>query len=185
MNRVLIGLAACLLLAACGRGDGEVQTAPVDLPHAAEVAPPPKPHYVVKDGDEYGYQGQLSEDEIKRGQAASALRMYTYLGQYKGAHQVMNKDGQWRTVAECESPCMHVKVFTFNGDRFVRRELYSLNPAMLLAEVFQDAIDGHLEPLRGTRDGKLVQLWVDGEKKTVVHLPVNTSPKLPVAGGPV
>lgn len=183
MLRVSICIGVLALLAACSKPAPEVARSPdpVAVPDLAVAPPPPppRPNYVIRDGDEYGYQPAVSERDRENGLVTNALVMYSYLGEHNGVHQVMHRDGDLRFVAECEGACMHVKVYAFDDGRFLKREIYALTPGMLLAEVMEDATEGRLYPLRGTRDGKLVQIWVDGEKKKVVHLPVATSPRVP------
>lgn len=163
MKAILACVAALAALTACGKNDAG-QPAPV-----VQAAPAmPAHYYAMKDGLEYGYEEAISEEARKHGQAAVKLMMFSYLGEKAGAYQVMNKDGNVRSVAECSRPCDYAKVYTFMGDRFVDKQILKLTEGALLRFVLADAMRGKLEPLSGDQKGRLVSFWVDGEAKRLV-----------------
>lgn len=126
----------------------------------------PTQRYVLKDGDQYGYEQALSQDDQKRGQAATKVQMYSYLGRRDSTIQVMHRaDKKSRFVAECTLPCDFVKVYTFYGDQFVGKETIRLQPGALLGEVFDDAANGRLEQMVGEQRGQKVTFWVDGAER--------------------
>lgn len=139
-------------------------------PQMAEPAKPalPEHFYAIKDGMEYGYAPAISTNDKNEGRAASKLLMFNYLGAKGSVHQVMLKNGDIRTVAECEKPCEFAKIYVFSGPRFVSKEILQLDPGAILQLVFADAMRGKLTKLSGNQNGKQVAFWVDGESKKLV-----------------
>lgn len=178
---ILVGWA--LALEACG---DRVGGAPKRAPAAAAAAPaqqvlpislPPKVahEYVVRDGQEYGYEPAISENQRSSGQAAAEIRMFSYLGRKGDVYQVMLKDDNVRSVVECEKPCDFGKIYTFVGDRFVRKDTVRLAPDAIASAAVRDAMRGELNPLRGEQRGKATSFWVDGSVKRLIVGDAETS----------
>lgn len=167
-------LAICVAtLAACG--DQAPTAAAVTVAPAAAPAAVPEHVYAIKDGIEYGYEQALSDQDRTQGRVAKSLLMFSYLGKKGGAYQVMLKEDDVRTVAECALPCEYAKVYTFVDVTFVKKETIPINPSALLAGVFADAITGQLEQMQGLRDGTVTTFWVDGGKKRLIVADAKTS----------
>lgn len=135
-------------------------------PAASAEPAKPKQNYVLKEGDQYGYEQALSADDQKRGQVATKVQMYSYLGRRDSTLQVMQRaDKKSRFVAECTLPCEFVKVYSFYGDQFVGKETLRLQPGALLGQVFDDAANGRLDQMFGEQRGQKVTFWVDGAEQ--------------------
>ncbi|MDP3610988.1 MAG: hypothetical protein Q8R98_03980 [Rubrivivax sp.] len=164
---------ASLALLMAGCGERATTTAATALPAAAPAVP--KHIYAIKDGLEYGYEQALSDQDRNQGRVAKSLLMFSYLGKKDGAYQVMLKDDNVRTVAECALPCEYAKIYTFVDVTFIKKETIPINPSALLAGVFADAISGQLEQMQGLRDGTVTTFWVDGDKKRLIVADAKTS----------
>lgn len=175
---LLVSVSVVLVLGGCGKAEESPQASPGAVTAAPQMKLPAH-NYSVKDGSEYGYQSKLTEEDVRQGKAAISLRMFSYLGERDGLHQVMLREGNVRLIAECANPCVHARVYRFIDGDFIDREIYAMNPSMLLSQVFDDALAGQLEQLQGMRDGRLVSFWVDTAEKRVVHYPVESPPKQP------
>jgi hypothetical protein len=91
----------------------------------ATVPPPPAHNYVyVKDG-EYGYQPEISQDQLNAGQASAALVMVRYLGEHQGVYRVeVVEGGAYGGTLSCASPCSYVTVKEYDYDgELVDREI--------------------------------------------------------------
>ena len=181
---VLLGvfLLSTILVSSCGKTEPPpiVDNRPpwvVNPPPDPVPVPPPKPKhlYSVQDGLEYGYAQALSDQDIKSGTATKSLLMFSYLGKKDGAYQVMLKDGSYRTVVECALPCEVAKVYTFVGDRFLKKEMMPINGAVLVAAPLMDAMAGYLNQLTGMKGTVEMSFWVDGDKKRLVVEDLRTS----------
>lgn len=169
---LMLALIMAMLLSACG--DQATKAAAVtEAPAAAPAAP--RHIYAIKDGLEYGYEQALSDQDRTQGRVAKSLLMFSYLGKKGGAYQVMLKEDDVRTVAECALPCEYAKIYTFVDVTFVKKETIPINPSVLLAGVFADAISGRLEQMQGLRDGTVTTFWVDGDKKRLIVADAKTS----------
>lgn len=172
LKMMLMVACAMVLISGCGEPGGGSNSAVAVAP----VPPPaPKHLYAIKDGLEYGYEQALSEQDRNQGRVTKSLLMFSYLGKKGGAYQVMLKDDNVRTVAECALPCEYAKVYTFVDVTFIKKETIPINPSALLAGVFADAISGQLEQMQGLRDGTVTTFWVDGDKKRLIVADAKTS----------
>lgn len=172
MFDLMLALIMTVLLTACG-DQAPKATAVAEAPSAAPAVP--KHVYAIKDGFEYGYEQALSDQDRSQGRVTKSLLMFSYLGKKGGAYQVMLKEDDVRTVAECALPCEYAKVYTFVDVTFIKKETIPINPSALLAGVFADAITGKLEQMQGLRDGTVTTFWVDGDKKRLIVADVKTS----------
>jgi hypothetical protein len=162
--RTAVLLTALVLLTAC---DARVKDTEPAAPTATAVREV-KPNYVMRDGIEYGYEKALSEDDRKKGQVTAPLMMFSYLGRKDGLYQIVNKQGTIRYVAECSKPCEFAKIYTFDRDRFMGKEVMKLTGDALLSHVFADATSGKLDQMIGTRNDDRVTYWVDGAAKRLI-----------------
>lgn len=109
-----------------------------------------KHHYVLKDGDYYGYERQLSELDRKTGSVAPEVLMVRYVGQRNGTHQVVyhQRGIRYAEVYECATPCEFIKVMTFQASRLTHTDRYRATPGALGWSMLQDAMNGNLVPMR-------------------------------------
>lgn len=161
-----------LALAGCGEkpagsGGGQSENA---KPVAEVVAPKQAEHfYVMADGDEYGYELGVSQIDQDNGKMANSLMMFRYAGENAGKHQAYSKDGLTFTVIECGNPCEFMKVMTFAGTEFIRKELVRATEGTIGWGVMADAINGFLQ-VHKTKDGKS-HPWFD-ERKGIRFIPL-------------
>ena len=166
-------LVTCLGALLTGCGDKVAATQQLNI--APAVPEQPKHFYVIKDGIEYGYEQALSDQDRNQGRAANTLLMFNYLGKKGDAYQVMIRDGEVRTVAECSMPCEYARVYTFLDTKFLKKETMKIGPQVIVAAVFADAMKGNLQQMTGMRDGVKTTFWVDGEGKRLVVADASTS----------
>ncbi len=159
---VVLGMAGCGDESASGSANAESV--------AEMVAPKPAVHfYVVADGGEYGYEQGVSQSDMDNGKMANSLMMFRYAGEHDGKHQVYSKDALAITVIECSDPCEFMKVMTFAGTVFIRKELVRATEGTIGWGVMTDAINGFLQ-VHKTKDGKS-HPWFD-EKKGIHFIPL-------------
>lgn len=163
MKKLFVMIASVAILSGCGDSK------------TADVSPPsktPDHHYAMKDGDEYGYQQGISENDLKSGQHAKSLLMIRYLGQRNGVYQTyMNLNDVGSAVMECTNPCQFLKTMTFVGNTFVSKDRIPVAPGILGQEIMEDAINGKLEQYVQEKNGKRFSLWFDeksGVKRTEI-----------------
>lgn len=173
MRRFLSGAMVVIAVMMGGCGEKSNATAPASEAPGAPVLP--KHFYSLKDGKEYGYEQAVSEEARRQGQGTTSLLMFSYLGRKGDAYQVMLKDGNMRTIAECSRPCEFSKVYTFVGDRFIKKETMRVTPEIVVAAVLADAMNGQLDQMLGEQNGVPVTFWVDGETKRLVVANAATS----------
>lgn len=143
---------------------------PVSMPSIPAI---PDHFYAIKDGNEYGYEKAISEEDRKKGQVAADVLMFNYLGEKDGAYQVMLKEGDQRTVAECTAPCEFTKIYTFSGTQFIQKKMMKLTPETILSSVLHDAMNGKLDVLSGMQQDRMVSFWVDGTNQKLTLIPVD------------
>lgn len=175
MKNTVISLALAIGTAVLVAGCGDKAVSSGSAPAVAVAPAMPQHLYAIKDGQEYGYEQGISESDRKNGQAAVKLMMFNYLGRKGDVYQVMLKNGNVRTVAECAKPCDFAKVYTFIGDRFSDKEMLKLTPTAIVSSVFADAMTGQLDQLTGEQNGTAVTFWVDGDSKRLVVADAKTS----------
>lgn len=114
--------------------------AAVATPQAVPAqALPPSHYYVWKQGDQYGYQRELSEDARKRGIATEPLFVIRPQESRDGQHAFFSVDGGVTTIFKCTEPCEVVETAGTLGP--------SVLPApqgSLLWAVVEDARNGEL-----------------------------------------
>lgn len=170
MKHLWIAVVA-VLLAACDK-PVEYQTTATQTQALPQPAAAPRHNYVLKDGFEYGYEKALSAEDRQQGRVASSLRMFKYLGSRNGTHQVVTQSDDVRTVIESSPPYEFAKVYVFSGTRFLEKEVVRLAPDSLGAAVIADAVNTRLEQWVGQQQGINGHLWVDGDEKKLVFLPM-------------
>jgi hypothetical protein len=120
--------------------------------------------YSLKDGLEYGYERQLSENERKQGQGATEIVMVRYFGERDGNFQFGIKESGVDAVFQCQNPCEFTKVMTFLNGRHLRTERGRFPPETIAGHVMQDIFNKHLERYTTTRNGKTFVFWFNEEK---------------------
>ena len=116
-------------------------------PTSVEIPPPPKPthNYDFRDGDTYGYEAALSDDDRKAGKAARDVVIYRYAGLIEGKHtlEFLEPDGAISSVSQCSSDCHAIR--TWAGGRSYLR---AFDPSSILGAAMEDAIKGRLRKPR-------------------------------------
>lgn len=154
-GRVGASLLAILLLAGCGaQGNvysgppapaGTVDTQPV--PEAPPAPAAPLHNYVYEQDGQYGYQPQLSPDQINAGAASAPLVMFRYLGESRGVYRAQSQTAPFTGVLSCSAPCDYITVLTYYADgEIAARQVMPGNNNSIAAEVMQDAMNGQLIP---------------------------------------
>jgi hypothetical protein len=104
---------------------------------------PPSPvapathNWLYRNGQEYAYQGELSDDQKRAGESTPAVQMYRYLGEHDGVFK-LQFDGE---TATCANPC---QVITIAAGLF-HVERVDFDPDSILGAAFTDAFDGQLQ----------------------------------------
>jgi len=133
---VLLAVVAPLTLGACGREDTP----------AAQSEPPPQPpphHWIVKEGQEYGYPEEISPTEALAGRAASEVQMFRYMGNPNGDYRLMSGGASGQTLYECHNPCDVIRITLPDYYGSVKHVVF--NPSTVIGSAFTDAFNGQLE----------------------------------------
>lgn len=118
--------------------------------------------YSMKDGDEYGYEPALSEDQKRAGAIASNLVMIKFLGERKGHYQLLQSINEGvQIVFECDRPCSFLRARTFLNGIEQSKERIRRAEGSILFYAFEDAMAGELEQHYIMRKGKKLTLWFD------------------------
>jgi hypothetical protein len=120
-------------------------------PRHRDAQPPPAAtahNWQYRVGQDYAYQGELSDDQRKAGQTRPSVQIYRYLGQRGGAYE-LRFDGE---TASCANPCetIYIHAGLFHVERL------AFDPDTLLGAAFTDAFNGQLavyDPAKGD-DGR-------------------------------
>ncbi|MHB1333413.1 MAG: hypothetical protein ACYCY1_12515 [Sulfuriferula sp.] len=163
-----------LLLAGCDSGQNTKQVSVEEAPSAeiAQAAPKPDHFYSMKDGQEYGYEKGISQDQQNAGQVAAALMMFKYAGQKDDLYQVYSTTpGGGAIVMQCSNPCDFIKTMAFFQGAFVSAERFKATDGALGWAVLTDAINGKLEQYVTEKHGKKAHIWFD-EHKGLTNTPI-------------
>lgn len=138
--------ALALTLAACSEdklpeADASNSSEIMFVPEAAKK---PAHRYDFKEGLTYGYISDISEEDKKIGKAVGEVMMFTYHGGEGGIHKLRSVDPKGQEIAryECSTPCVAIKA---SMGSTIDRIAYSTDS--VIGSVFQDAMNGHLEPV--------------------------------------
>lgn len=111
----------------------------------ANALPPSSHNYVYEKDGEYGYQPQLSQDQINAGDASRPLVMFRYLGKSRGVYRAQSSTGPFTGVLSCSAPCDYITVVTHYADgEIADRQVMPGDDNSIAAEVMQDAMNGQL-----------------------------------------
>jgi len=114
----------------------------------------PQHNYVVNTGDTYGYQQHVSDEDKAKGVTFKPLRMMTYVGKRNGSYQIIDANGVYIVVLECSDPCKTFKTMAFRDNGVHVQTVYiQTTPGSLAARVFEDAMNGFLEPFNASEAG--------------------------------
>ena len=92
---------ALLLIAGCSQQNSTSTAASqpaISDASAASEAVVEKHNYVVKDGLEYGYESELSQNDKDQGKVANTVLMFRFAGEKDGRYQVYIKQGDLSEV---------------------------------------------------------------------------------------
>ena len=125
----------CLLLAACDAHN----EAPGNT--VAEAAP--LHNWTYREGDAYGYQSAVSDDDKKAGQSASEVVMYRYYGKDGDDYVLRSRNAFGDYETRCTNPCEVMRVTLAGQGEVLKRLVYSDD--LVVAAALKDAIAGNLE----------------------------------------
>ncbi len=171
-STLFISLFAAGVLLGCGEAKTEAAKPAAQstetVSEAPEAAAPAKSdhYYSMRDGDEYGYERAISQDEQNQGQAANQLLMVKYAGQKDGKYQVYVQDKQTFGVFECSAQCDYIKSMTFFGKEHIKTERMKGGPESVAGAALTDAINGKLEQAKVAKKSdksKKMHIWFSEE----------------------
>ena len=158
---------------------GRDEVADQALPVAKNVGPefsappPPRHNWTYRDGNQYGYEQGISDEQRAQGQVATKLLMFRFNGERDGKYQAYVRDGDYASVLECQSPCEYVKSMVFTGrGKAIRTEHMRAVSGSIASALIEDMRDGDLELYTFEREGKRYSHWFD-EKTGVQRIPVS------------
>lgn len=144
------------LLSLIGCGDGAENTTQIKTSTAVQPGTPKpkteakipasKDHqYSMRDGKEYGYETELSQQDKANGIGANSLTMVRYAGFRNGKYQAFSYTDGIYSVLECEYPCEYMKVMTFSKGQHIHTERMKVYEGVIGWSIMQDAMHGKLE----------------------------------------
>jgi hypothetical protein len=150
---VLALLALIVLLATCsGNQEAPKATAPPGATAEAPAVPVPvdvtPPHaWQHRDGQEYGYETVLSEEDKHVGKAAADILMFRYLGEAGGIYTVEQVGNGLRVRASCTNPCDLVRVRTITPFGSTTQRI-AFAPDSIIGAALTDAFNGQMDRYR-------------------------------------
>jgi hypothetical protein len=134
-----IGVGLLLVLAAAGCAPKQAANTPNAFSASsgqATIATAATHSWRYRQGQDYAYQAQLSDDQQRAGQTVPTTQIYRYLGQ-RGGVFVLQVDSE---TATCANPCQVITLHT--GVFHVERVAF--DPDSLIGAAFTDAFNGQL-----------------------------------------
>lgn len=131
---------------------GSPTTAQTQVSAAASASPAaptlPTHNYTYEKGSVYGYQPQLSQNQINSGAASAPLVMVRYLGEHQGVYRAAIVDVADTSILSCSSPCSYITERDYYnnpyfGSQLVDKEIIPAG-STLAAAIMQDAMNGQL-----------------------------------------
>lgn len=124
--------------------------------------------YSMRDGQEYGYERDVSAADRLQGRTANPLLMLKYAGQKDGVQQIFGSEGSSIMVMECDTQCEFIKVSAYSteGGPPLSVDRVRADPDALATHAMQDARYGKLEPFVAQIKKKPHHVWFD---KTGAH----------------
>ncbi|WP_290645703.1 hypothetical protein [Aquabacterium sp.] len=106
---------------------------------------PPKHRYAMRKGDEYGYERDLSQEDISKGTKATALIMVRLIQADHGSYRLVSTDGPVQTMISCEEPCEFMTVSMMLPGITNKSQTLRADPNTIGGAMLQDARNGLLE----------------------------------------
>ncbi len=138
-----------------------------------------KHFYTLKDGEEYGYERVLSENDENSGRVAPGLSMVKFLGEQDGVLQAIMDSPvpKHKMIAQCTRPCEFIKLMVVRGDILVNKQTIR-GGLSVAAEMMADAMAGNLIQSTKKIDGQIYHQWFD-EETGFQRSPVTEPPAAP------
>lgn len=117
------------------------------------TTPTPDHNYVYEKNGIYGYQQQLSQDDINAGTASKPLDMVKYLGQKNGVYRVLlidESDGSASNLLSCSPPCTYMTIETLYAGQSMNKQTIP-TVGTLGGDILNDAMNGKLK-IYGQKD---------------------------------
>ena len=127
VSMTVLGLGAC-----DGASSSNETSAAVSTDH----------HYSMKDGEAYGYEHALSEEDQKSGVASKSLEMFRYAGVEAGVYRLVIGDKSDPYEITCEKPCKFMK--TFEVGKEDKAERHAFDTTSIMGSAMEDAQAGKL-----------------------------------------
>ncbi|MFC3874855.1 hypothetical protein [Neisseria musculi] len=167
MKKYLVLLVA-VAVAACSQSD--TQTPQEEILKQEKQSTIPDHFYSLQDGQEYGYESAISQDQANAGQAASNIIMIRFAGEKDGKYQIYGKENQVYSVFECDKNCQFIKSMVFVDNQLIRKEMLKGGNDSVASFAFMDAINGKLEKSVEESKGKKYHIWFTekGKQRTEI-----------------
>jgi hypothetical protein len=133
-------------------GNASKQGSPTTAQTQASTAPAapilPSHNYRYEKDGEYGYESELSQDQIEAGVASAPMLMVRYLGQRRGRYRAEIVSGASTSVLSCSSPCSYITARDYyhnpySGSELIDKEVIPAGNTVA-ASIMQDAMNGQL-----------------------------------------
>ena len=147
-----LAFAASLTLVAC-QPAGNSTAADSNATSGEAANTPSAHHWLIRDGQEYGYSSALSENDQLAGRGASDVIMFRYLGVTNGIYKLASLQGTDYFVTSCKNPCSVIKYYA-NADVSALTKYITFNPDTVIGEALTDAFNGQLEVYGSTPPGQ-------------------------------
>ncbi|HEY1772524.1 MAG TPA: hypothetical protein VGH91_04960 [Gammaproteobacteria bacterium] len=126
--------------------DSDSEATPDNTP--APAAPLPDHNYVYEKNGMYGYQQELSQDDVNSGTAAKPLMMIRYLGVKNGVYRAMLLDESdtpgASNIISCSSPCAYMTLETVYGGQVLSKQTVPTSGTMG-GGILSDAMNNKLQ----------------------------------------
>lgn len=113
---------------------------------AMEPPAAPTHYYSMQDGDSYGYESVLSQNDINNGVATKPLIMFKLVSKSDSKIVLKSETGDGiYSLISCEMPCEYVKIIPVINGYKQKSETMAVTSESIVNFAIQDAINGNME----------------------------------------
>jgi hypothetical protein len=126
-------LIALVIVSACSES-----SEPAPFQEAVTATPNPTPNYSERDGDNFYYTSEISQDDRNAGKTAADVVVFRYQGNKDGIYKLNSNGFTFR----CKNPCTIIKGI---GPYDVEQNV-EFNSSSVIGSAFVDAFNGFMDP---------------------------------------
>jgi hypothetical protein len=113
----------------------------------AETTPPaPEHYYSMQDGNSYGYESVLSQNDINNGLVTKPLIMFSHVSKTDTKIALKSETGEGvYSLISCEIPCEYAKITPVVNGYKQKPETMAVTNDSIISLALKDAMNGFME----------------------------------------